>query len=503
MAFVALTGARLLDPLPALAASGTLSMDTPLHDSPGHGAPVIALLPEGAVVSITGPPIDGFYPVTTGELAGWMRGETILLEKDIPYEEPAASPPPEGMAEAPIEQTASEPATSADAYPPVDPAAAPALTSAPADGSSAAGPSYVAPAPDAASSDPAAVPSEPTSGDPAPADPALTEVVPLDPAAAAPPPTDPSLAAPAPADPAAVPNEMAPEWSADAAAATPVSGAPPSETPVADEWVAPAPEPAVTPIPEPASAPTGPASVTTDAPVFSGPGPAYGLVFTVPGGSTLEQTGQLIDGYVSVQYKEVSGWTALDYLTEPIEIVAETPPAEPAAVDVKTPRPGSGVAYTTVDLSLRAGPSANESPVVAVPAGSRVILTGVMEGNFQRVTYKDQLGWVGNEFLQTPADPDPSGNQQGYSRREIVRIIYAAADQHDQSRSAMLRVAECESNLNPYAVNPSGSYGLFQFIRTTWKSTPYGNEDIFDPEANANAAGWMWSQGRKSEWVCQ
>jgi len=84
-----------------------------------------------------------------------------------------------------------------------------------------------------------------------------------------------------------------------------------------------------------------------------------------------------------------------------------------------------------------------------------------------------------------------------------VRIIYAAADRYDQSRSDMLRVAECESNLDPYAVNPSGSYGLFQFIRTTWKSTPYGKEDIFNPEANANAAAWMWSEGRKSEWVCQ
>ncbi|HEX5499345.1 MAG TPA: transglycosylase SLT domain-containing protein, partial [Thermomicrobiales bacterium] len=72
-----------------------------------------------------------------------------------------------------------------------------------------------------------------------------------------------------------------------------------------------------------------------------------------------------------------------------------------------------------------------------------------------------------------------------------------------QSRSDMLRVATCESNLDPYAVNPSGSYGLFQFIRSTWQSTPYGDDDIFDPKANANAAGWMWEQGRQTEWVCK
>ena len=63
-----------------------------------------------------------------------------------------------------------------------------------------------------------------------------------------------------------------------------------------------------------------------------------------------------------------------------------------------------------------------------------------------------------------------------------MRIIYDAADRYDQSRSDMLRVAECESNLDPYAVNPSGSYGLFQFIRSTWESTPYGTRTSSTPK---------------------
>jgi len=86
----------------------------------------------------------------------------------------------------------------------------------------------------------------------------------------------------------------------------------------------------------------------------------------------------------------------------------------------------------------------------------------------------------------------------------IVGIIYAAADAYGQPRDDMLRVADCESNLNPNAVNgSSGASGLFQFMPGTWATTPYADQDIFDPVANANAAAWMWDNGRRNEWTCQ
>ena len=67
----------------------------------------------------------------------------------------------------------------------------------------------------------------------------------------------------------------------------------------------------------------------------------------------------------------------------------------------------------------------------------------------------------------------------------------------------MLRVARCESGLNPSAVGGGTYHGLFQFVPSTFAGTPYGEYDIYDPWANANAAGWMWSEGKKSTWVCQ
>jgi Transglycosylase SLT domain len=91
-----------------------------------------------------------------------------------------------------------------------------------------------------------------------------------------------------------------------------------------------------------------------------------------------------------------------------------------------------------------------------------------------------------------------------HSEQEILNFIAKAAKQYGQSESAMVRVARCESVLDPCAVNPSGPYyGLFQFLKSTWKTTPYGDRDIFDPEAQSLATAWMWKQGRKNEWACQ
>ena len=100
--------------------------------------------------------------------------------------------------------------------------------------------------------------------------------------------------------------------------------------------------------------------------------------------------------------------------------------------------------------------------------------------------------------------PDAAAARREWSERRIIEIIEDAARRYNQPRAAMLRVARCESGLDPYARNPDGPYyGLFQFLPSTWRSTPYGNEDWYDPRANARAAAWMWKVGRRNEWACQ
>jgi hypothetical protein len=66
----------------------------------------------------------------------------------------------------------------------------------------------------------------------------------------------------------------------------------------------------------------------------------------------------------------------------------------------------------------------------------------------------------------------------------------------------MRRVPGCESRWNPYAYNPSGATGLFQFLPSTWTTTRYGRRSITSAKWQALAAAWMLRQGRSREWVC-
>ena len=91
-----------------------------------------------------------------------------------------------------------------------------------------------------------------------------------------------------------------------------------------------------------------------------------------------------------------------------------------------------------------------------------------------------------------------------YSEQQILGFIEDAAKEYGQSYNAMVRVARCESVLDPCAYNKSGPYyGLYQYLKSTWEQTPYGDKSIWDPKAQAMATGWMWKQGRKNEWACK
>src|SRR4029077_9723820 len=85
----------------------------------------------------------------------------------------------------------------------------------------------------------------------------------------------------------------------------------------------------------------------------------------------------------------------------------------------------------------------------------------------------------------------------------VVEAINLAAATYGNGE-ALWRKAACESGLNPHAPNlSSAATGLFQFLSSTWASTPYGRFDPNSPYANALAAGWMHANGRGGEWSCR
>ena len=83
-------------------------------------------------------------------------------------------------------------------------------------------------------------------------------------------------------------------------------------------------------------------------------------------------------------------------------------------------------------------------------------------------------------------------------------ILDAFAPLGAAAQTWALRVAKCESNYNPYAVNSySGASGLFQFLPSTWAATPQHAQSVFDPLANSQAAAWLYQRSGPNQWSCK
>jgi len=95
--------------------------------------------------------------------------------------------------------------------------------------------------------------------------------------------------------------------------------------------------------------------------------------------------------------------------------------------------------------------------------------------------------------------------QRDYSKKEVLDIIEQVAQRKGIASEDFLRFAHIETGgrFNERAHNDkTDAKGLFQFLPGTWATTPWAGYSIYDPVANANAAAWMWSVGRRGEWVC-
>lgn len=271
------------------------------------------------------------------------------------------------------------------------------------------------------------------------------------------------------------------------------------------------------PAPSQPSAPSNPGvgdtvvgtMVTTDSlNMRSGPSTSNGIITTIPRGVTVELMGSASGPWYPIRYAGNKGWSHGDWLSSGSAAPAPAP-SQPAPAPAPGPTPIGdtvvGTMYVSTGLNLRSGPGTSNGVLVVMPAGATVSVMGDAVNGWYPLTFHGTKGWASGEYLQASAPnlpTPPSGS--AYTRDEIIQIIYAAADKYGQPRADMLRVAQCESVLDPNSVNPySGASGLFQFMPSTFAITPFAGQDIFDPVVNANAAGWMWQNGMRNHWVCQ
>ena len=218
----------------------------------------------------------------------------------------------------------------------------------------------------------------------------------------------------------------------------------------------------------------------------SGPGTKYGVILVMPEGADVKITGGYNKGFYPVRYNGTKGWAWADNL--------RTEEDWSFAV---------GKVYTTDWLRLRSGPSSGAGIILTMEPGTVIEVTGDYNNGYYPVDYYGTAGWASTEYLAQGSDVSPSIGKT-WTSEQIIDFIYAAAKHYGVNGDDMLRVAKCESNLNPFNVTaPHFATGLFQFLPSTWATTIYAERDIFDPEVNAYAAAWMWSVGRRNEWACQ
>jgi hypothetical protein len=88
------------------------------------------------------------------------------------------------------------------------------------------------------------------------------------------------------------------------------------------------------------------------------------------------------------------------------------------------------------------------------------------------------------------------------SNLNVLPCIASAARRYRQSVVAAKRVAYCESTDNPSA-SSGGHLGLYQFLASTFATTPYRWRSVWEARWSSLAAMWLWAHGGKGQWQCE
>lgn len=85
---------------------------------------------------------------------------------------------------------------------------------------------------------------------------------------------------------------------------------------------------------------------------------------------------------------------------------------------------------------------------------------------------------------------------------DVPTLIVQAARRWGVSPSWALAVAWCESRYSPTARGSAGEMGVFQFLPSTFATTPYRHGNPWDAATNIEAAMWLVTTEGPRHWTC-
>jgi len=128
----------------------------------------------------------------------------------------------------------------------------------------------------------------------------------------------------------------------------------------------------------------------------SGAGTTYGILLTIPKGTTLSL--QSVEGkWAKVSFSGKTGYVSTDYL----QVVTATAPVAPV-----TPPAATDTGVTTGNLNMRSGAGTTFSILLTIPKGTTLSLQSV-EGKWAKVSYSGKTGYVSTDYLQVASVTPP------------------------------------------------------------------------------------------------
>ncbi len=196
---------------------------------------------------------------------------------------------------------------------------------------------------------------------------------------------------------------------------------------------------------------------TTDYVNFrTGPGTDYGVIKVLPPQSPLQAVGPESNAFLKVSNQGTIGWVHRDFVAT----------GNGGSTDIP---PSLGYKTTSAYVNMRSGPGTGYSVIRTLPQGTSVEVFDAFQGNFQRVGYAQQYGWVSLDYL-SGGGGDGGGNGQPIGQLRVTSSLNLRS-----TASTSARVIK---------VMPAGTM--------VWPSDQVSNGFRYVELVDGSASGWAY-----------